>query len=90
MQTQPRERTVDPYFQDLTDLLGSQLIAPGFRLYLNRYRHHLVFGGKDIKRFSVNHYSLKAIKRYCRLYLRKIRDPGTNGHSGLSASAKSK
>lgn len=69
MQTQIRERTINPYFVDLTDLLGSRLIAPGFRFFLNQYGQHLVFGGKDIKRFSVDQYSLKVIKRYCRLYL---------------------
>jgi len=69
MQTQIRERTVNPYFVDLTDLLGSQLIAPGFRLYLNQYGQHLVFGGKDLRRFSVDAYTLKVIRRYCRLYL---------------------
>ncbi|GAI29367.1 unnamed protein product [marine sediment metagenome] len=66
-----RERTVDPSFVDLTDLLGSQLVAAGFRLYLNRFGQHIVFGGKDIKRTSVNAHTLKAIKHYCRLYLQK-------------------
>lgn len=71
MQTQPRERTVNPSFHDFTDLLGDRLVAAGFRLYLNQYGQHLVFGGKDIKRHTVDAYTLKAIKRYCRLYLRQ-------------------
>ena len=61
-------------FSDFTGLLGDRLIAAGFRLYLNRHGQHLVFNGRDLKRHSVDSYSLKAIKRYCRLYLRKIQN----------------
>lgn len=69
---QIRERTVNLDFYDLTDLLGDQLIAAGFRLFLNKYGQHLVFGGKDLKCFTVDRYTLEAIKRYCRLYLQKV------------------
>ncbi len=67
-----RERSRNPSFLDLTDLLGSQLIAVGFRLYDGQRRQHIVFGGKDIKRITPNFYPLKVIKRYCRLYLQKV------------------
>jgi hypothetical protein len=55
--------------RDLTYLLGSQLVAAGFKLYLDGHYQHLVFAGQDLKRHPADAYSLKAIKRYCRLYL---------------------
>lgn len=59
-------------FEDFTDFLPAQAIAAGFRLFLDRFGQHLVFGGKDLKRFPVDKYPLKVIQRYCRLYLRKV------------------
>jgi len=55
-----------------TDLLGEALITARFAL-IGDERHELIYLGDTlIKKYKASSHSLKAIKRYCRLYLLKI------------------
>jgi len=57
--------------QNYTEFLGTDLILYGFTLIGDGKTEILLYDAEAIKSWSVDKYSLKAIKRYCRLYLQK-------------------
>jgi len=52
-----------------TDLLGETLIAARFALIGDERNELIYLGDTRIKKYPASRYSLKAIKRWCRLYL---------------------
>lgn len=52
-----------------TNLLGETLSTARFALIGDGRHEFLYLGDTLIKKYEINKYSLKAVKRYCRLYL---------------------
>lgn len=53
-----------------TELLGKTLITARFTLLSDERQEIIYLGDTLIKKYPATKYSLKAVKRYCRLYLR--------------------
>jgi len=66
-QTNPRR--VKRGISNYTELLGETLIKAGFTLCGDGHVEVLARYGRCVKYYPTNKYSLKAIKRYCRMYL---------------------
>lgn len=60
---------------DFTDLLGPELIAAGFRLYIVDKCQHLLLNAKEVVTTYPDDYSLKAIREFCRRYLQDTTTP---------------
>lgn len=60
--------------QNYTEFLGTDLILYGFTLISDGRAEILLYDSEAIKSWSINKYSVNAIKRFCRLYLRKFKD----------------
>lgn len=60
--------------QNYTHLLGTDLILYGFTLCSDGETDILLYDLEAIKCCQAYKYPLEVIKRYCRLYLRKIKD----------------
>lgn len=52
-----------------THLLGQTLITARFALISDERQEIIYLGDTLIKKYPADNYSLKAVKRYCRLYL---------------------
>lgn len=66
-----------------THLLGKILITARVALIGDEKHEFIYLGDTLIKKYQVSKYSLKAIKRWCRLYLRKNLQnplPAAQGH----------
>ncbi|GAI10373.1 unnamed protein product [marine sediment metagenome] len=60
--------------QNYNNLLGYELILYGFTLCSDGDTTILLYDSEAIKCWQYGKYNLETIKRYCRLYLRKIKD----------------
>lgn len=59
-------------YKDYSSLLGDDLLAAGFTLISNGQLEFLDRYGTRLKRWKADKYSLKAVKRYCKLYLQTL------------------